>query len=163
MKHGTKENGESMAVVYNRPSSFVSYWQDHLQTHGISISEKQSRFGEDLLVFSDPDGMRVEFIINHERAAVQHWNNGSIPAEYNPRGFHGVTEWVDQIQPTADLLVKQLGCELVRWEGPRARFRGDSDDAGENADLFKRPGIPPGCMGVGSIHHIAFRTADDSE
>jgi glyoxalase family protein len=163
MKRGTKGIGEAMAVAYNLPSSSVSYWQDRLQAHGISLSEKQSRFGEDVFSFSDPDGMQVEFIINDERAAVQHWSNGPIPAEHALRGFHGVTAWVDQIQPTADLLVEQLGYELVGHEGARARFSGASDDAGMNVDLLERPGMPLGRMGAGSIHHIAFRTVDDAE
>jgi glyoxalase family protein len=163
MQPGTKGVGEAAAVAYNIPSASLGYWQERLQAHGIDLGEPQPRFGEEVLSFSDPDDMLVEFIINDEPATVQPWSDGPIPPEHALRGFHGVTLWVGQIQSTADLLVEQMGYELVGQEGSRVRFRGASDDAGMNIDLLERPGLPPGRMGAGSIHHIAFRTVDDAE
>jgi glyoxalase family protein len=163
MKRGVKGNGEATAVSYNIPSSSVDYWQDRLTAHGISLGERQARFGQDLLTFSDPDGMVVELVVNDDPAAVQVWDDGPIPAEYVIRGFHGVTAWVNQSQPTADLLVGQMGYELVGQEGARTRFRGASNDVGLYVDLLERPGQPMAQMGAGSIHHVAFRTVDDEE
>ncbi len=163
MRRGIKGNGEATAVSYNIPSSAVDYWQNRLTNHGISLGERQTRFGQDVLVFSDPDGMVVELVVNDDPATVQTWDDGPIPAEHVIRGFHGVTAWVDKTQPTADLLVDQMGYELVGQEGARTRFRGASNDVGLYVDLLERPGQPMAKMGAGSIHHIAFRTIDDDE
>jgi len=163
MKRGTKGNGEATAVSYNIPSSSIDYWQERLQAKGISLSERQTRFGQELLSFSDPDGMVVELIANDDAATIQVWENGPIPAQHALRGFHSVTAWVDKTQPTADLLVGQLGYELVEQKGARTRFQGASNDVGLFVDLLERPGRPAGNMGAGSIHHIAFRTVDDEE
>lgn len=163
MKRGTKGNGEATAVSYNIPASATDYWQERLPAHGISVGERQTRFGQDVLAFSDPDGMVVELIANDEAASIQVWADGPIPAQHALRGFHSVTAWVGQTEPTADLLVNQLGYELVGQEGARTRFRGASNDVGLYVDLLERPGQPTGKMGAGSIHHIAFRTVDDAE
>lgn len=163
MKRGRKGNGEATAVSYNIPSSSLTYWQERLQTHGISLGEQQTRFGQELLAFSDPDGMVVELIANDETATIQVWQDGPIPAQHALRGFHSVTAWVGQTQPTADLLVGQLGYERVGQEGPRTRFQGASNDVGLYVDLLERPGQSAGNMGAGTIHHIAFRTVDDAE
>ena len=163
MKRGRKGNGEATAVSYNIPSSSLGYWQERLQTHGISLGERQTRFGQELLTFSDPDGMVVELIANDEAATIQVWQDGPIPAQHALRGFHSVTAWVGQTQPTADLLVGQLGYEFVGQEGARTRFQGASNDVGLYVDLLERPGQPAGNMGAGTIHHIAFRTVDDAE
>lgn len=163
MKRGRKGNGEATAVSYNIPSSSLAYWQERLQTHGVTLGERQTRFGQELLTFSDPDGMVVELVANDEPATIQVWRDGPIPAPHALRGFHSVTAWVGQTQPTADLLIGQLGYEFVAQEGARTRLKGASDDVGLYVDLLERPGQPAGKMGAGAIHHIAFRTVDDTE
>ena len=163
MKRGRKGNGEATAVSYNIPTSAIAYWQERLPAHGISVGERQTRFGQDVFAFSDPDGMVVELIANDEAATVQIWADGPIPAQHALRGFHSVTAWVEKAQPTADLLVNQLGYELVGQEGARTRFRGAANDVGLYVDLLERPSQPAGKLGAGSIHHIAFRTVDDAE
>lgn len=163
MKRGTKGNGEATAVSYNISTSSVSYWQDRLAAHGINLGERQTRFSQDVLTFPDPDGMTVELIVNDDRATIQNWDDGPVPAQHALRGFHSVTAWVGKTQPTADLLINQLGYALVGQEGARSRFRGASNDVGLYVDLLERPSLPVGRMGAGTIHHIAFRTVDDEE
>lgn len=163
MKRGTRGNGEATAVSYNIPSTSLDYWQERLQTQSVSLGERQTRFSQEVLTFSDPDGMIVELIANDDAASIQVWKDGPVPAQHALRGFHSVTAWVAQTQPTADLLVDQLGYEIVGKEGARTRFRGASDDVGLYVDLLERPGQSAGNMGAGSIHHIAFRTVDDAE
>ncbi|MBE2221034.1 MAG: ring-cleaving dioxygenase [Anaerolineae bacterium] len=163
MKRGMKGNGEATAVSYNIPSPSLTYWQERLQKHTISLAERQTRFGQEVLAFSDPDGMTIELIANDDAATLQIWEDGPIPTQHALRGFHSVTTWVEQTRPTADLLVNQLGYQFVGQEGARTRFQGASNDVGLYIDLLERPGQPTGSMGAGSIHHIAFRTVDDEE
>lgn len=163
MRRGVPGNGEATAVAYNIPSASVDYWQARLNEHQISYQRNDKRFGQDVLAFHDPDGMLLELIVNDDQATIQPWVEGSVATEHILRGFHSVTAWVTQAQPTADLLVDQLGYHLVGQEGPRIRFQGAGQDIGLYVDLVERPGRDPGRMGAGSIHHIAFRTVDDEE
>ena len=163
MNKGIRGVGEATAVAYNITSSSTSYWQDRLREKEIELNHIETRFGQDVFNFRDPDGMIVEFILNDDRASIEYWDGGQIPPEYALRGFHSVTAWVEKIQQTADLLIGQMGFEFVGQEGQRARFRAASNDVGLYVDLVEQPDMPTGQMGVGSIHHIAFRTVDDPE
>jgi glyoxalase family protein len=156
-------NGEVAATAYTVPTAALDYWRQRLDRHGIVVREAKPRFGAPVIAFSDPDGMGIELIGSDARATIHPWLTGPIPAEYMLRGFHSATLWVAQAAPTADLLTKQLGYTFVGQEGNRYRYQGASNDIGLYVDLVERPGQPAARLGAGSVHHIAFRTVDDTE
>lgn len=162
-KRGVAGNGEASAVAYAVPASSLAYWQERLSSHAVTMGEQQIRFGETVLPFRDPDGMAVELVATTSPGAIQHWNDGPVPAEHALRGFHSVTLWLGEVEKAAALLTSHLGYKLVGREGNRWRFAADSSGIGRLIDLVHRPGQPRGQFGAGSIHHIAFRTADDTE
>lgn len=159
---GTAGNGEVTAVSYTIPPTSLAYWEERLAALGVPTS-RETRFGADVVIFADPDGMRLELIASDEPATIRHWAAGPVPAEHAIRGFYGATLWVGSVAGTAVILQNQLGYERVAQEGNRTRYRGASNDIGLYIDLVERPGQPRGRMGAGSVHHIAFRTVDDSE
>jgi glyoxalase family protein len=161
-KRGVLGNGEVAAVAYAiRPES-VDYWQARLAEFDIAIST-ETRFGETVLAFEDPDGMALELITRPGAAAPQHWENGPVPAEHALAGFHGITAWVAESEYSALLLTEVFGYTLAGQEGSRLRYSATSDEVGLLVDLLVRPGEPRGRLGAGSVHHIAFRTPDDAE
>lgn len=162
-KRGAPGNGEATAVAYAvRPGS-AAYWRDRLEAHGVVAGEGQTRFGAAVLPFRDPDGMLIELVESDAPSTIRHWAAGPVPAEHALRGFHSVTLWLGEIEPTAALLTDHLGYTLVGREGDRTRLAGASGDVGLYVDLVHRPGQPAARFGAGSIHHIAFRTVDDAE
>lgn len=163
MRRGVLGNGETSAVGYSVPTSSLDYWAERLATHGVTLGERETRFGQAVLPFTDPDGMRLELIETADPSTVQLWHEGPIPTEYAMRGFHSVTLWLDEVEPTAKLLTEQMGYEFVARDGDRYRYKGASNDVGLYVDIVHRPGQPYGRFGAGSIHHIAFRTVDDKE
>ncbi len=162
-KRGTLGNGETAAVAYAIPSGSVDYWRERLAAHGVGVSDGGTRFGDPVLAFHDPDGMRLELIATDAPATIRHWHDGPVPAAHALRGFHSVTLWQDEIEPTAGLLTAHMGYTLAGQEGDRTRLSAASNDMGLHVDLLYRPNQPGGRFGAGSVHHIAFRTVDDSE
>lgn len=163
MRRGRRGNGETAATAYTIRPEAMGFWQSWLKKNNISTGERQTRFGADVLPFTDPDGLPLELIASEAPATLQHWHDGPIAAEKAIRGFHSVTLWLDQVEPTAKLLMEQLGYQFVGEEGNRFRYQANADDIGLFIDILHRPGQPSGQFGVGSIHHIAFRTVDDDE
>lgn len=160
---GIPGNGEVAAVSYAiRPES-VGFWRDHLVSHGVAVGESLSRFGVEVIPFRDPDGMAIELIATPEPTTIRFWAEGPIPEAHAIRGFYGATLWVAKWQPTAKLLTEQWGYQFAGREGNRWQYRGAANDRGLYIDLLERPGLPRGRTGAGTIHHIAFRTVDDSE
>lgn len=163
MRRGERGIGETTAVAYTIAPDSIGYWQERLAAHGVVVGEVQTRFGTAVLPFHDPDGMPLELIASGEKGNFRHWANGPVPEEHALRGFHGVTLWLNTVEPTAAVLTEQMGYTFVGQEGSRYRYRGASADGGLYVDILHRPGQRRGSFGAGSIHHIAFRTVDDSE
>jgi glyoxalase family protein len=161
-RRGRMGSGETSTVAYTIPSNAVDYWLDRLQSHEISIGNSQTRFGETVIPFVDPDGMRLELITDPRQIEIDYWQDGPIPAEYAIQGFHGVTLLETQIEPTAQLLTETMGYTRVDQEGDRTRFKAESNSIGLYIDLLQVPAAR-GQMGAGTVHHIAFRARDDEE
>jgi len=105
-RRGVHGNAETNAVAYNVPARSLGFWQEHLKQNGVITKPTEKRFGENVLQFEDPDGMRLELIESDSSASIRYWEAGPIPEAYALRGFHGVTLWLDQAAPTAELLTK---------------------------------------------------------
>lgn len=162
-RRGVRGNGETHAVAYNVPGGALGFWQERLVRNGVKPREVGKRFGQDFLQFEDPDGLRVELVENASLPAIRHWEAGPIPPAYALRGFHSVTLWLDQFQPTAGLLMRHMGYIAAGTEGDRYRFLGDTTAPGHIVDIVQRPGRAEAGFGSGSIHHIAFRVPHDAE
>lgn len=160
---GRPGNGETAAVGYGIRPNAVPFWLDHLARQGVTTGPRQTRFGADVIPFSDPDGMQLELIVTDEPAALRYWADGPIPEAAALQGFHSVTLWLGEVERTGALLTDDLGYTFVGQEDNRYRFRGASDGMGVYVDILHRPGAAFGRFGAGSIHHIAFRTVDDAE
>lgn len=163
MRRGVRGNAVTNAVAYNVPIGSLDFWQEHLKQNGVVTKPIEKRFGEDVLPFDDPDGMHVELVESASAPPVHFWEEGPIPQAYALKGFHSVTLWLDEVEPTAELLTKQMGYTAAGNEGDRYRFIGDSNVPGHIVDIIYRPGKVPAGFGAGSIHHIAFRTPTDEE
>ena len=163
MRRGQRGNGEVAATAYSVPADSVAYWQDRLRVAGVHTGEPQTRFSAQVFSFEDPDGMIVELVADEDPPDVVLWEDGPVPAEHALRGFHSATMWVDEVEGTADLLTGQLGYTFAGQEGSRYRFQAGGDSVGSQVDLLERPGQPFGRQGAGTVHHIAYRTQDDSE
>ncbi|HMQ51368.1 MAG TPA: ring-cleaving dioxygenase [Anaerolineae bacterium] len=162
-RRGSLGNGEVGASAYTiRPESLV-YWQQRLADFDVPTSEVETRFGQAVLPFQDPDGMPLELIVSEEPTTFEVWAEGPIPAEHALRGFHGVTLWLADYQATGELLTEQMGYRFVGQESNRYRYQGGANALGKYIDILVDPNRPLGRVGAGSVHHIAFRTQTDEE
>lgn len=159
---GTRGTGETTALAYSVPESSLDFWAARLDNLGVEGLQQTTRFGTSLIEMDDPDGMRVELVGIDQSGEVRHWNGGPIPSEHALCGFHGVTLRLTTVDATASLLTEQLGFSQVDREGSVERYRAASN-LGAFVDLDLRPDEGRGRFGAGSIHHIAFRAADDNE
>ncbi|MEP6896388.1 MAG: ring-cleaving dioxygenase [Chloroflexota bacterium] len=162
-RRGVHGNAETNAVAYNVPAGSLGFWEEHLKQHGVTTKSIETRFGENVLQFEDPDGMRLELIESDSSSSIRYWEAGPIPQAYALRGFHSVTLWLDQAAPTAELLTQHMGFTAAGNEGDRYRFIGDSNAPGHIVDIVQRPGKAEAGFGGGSIHHIAFRVPGDEQ
>jgi glyoxalase family protein len=162
-RRGVRGNGEIGASAYTIGHSSTEYWRQRLADYGVPTSKSESRFGAKVISFQDPDGMALELIASEAQATYDFWAGGPIPAEHALRGFHGVTLWLAEPAQTGTLLSEHMGYQFVGQEDNRWRYRAAGHDIGLYVDILVDPHRSTGRMGAGSVHHVAFRTRDDSE
>lgn len=145
------------------PSGSADFWYDRLKSMDVDVREPFQRFGEDVVPFTDGDGLQLEIIATPSPGGVA-WAGGPIPAERAIRGFHGVTIAEEGYEQTARLITEQMGYTLQRREDNRFRYTTLNDDGlGTAIDLICAPSARRGRMGTGVVHHVAFRTPDLAE
>ena len=153
--------GETQETAFRIPAAALGYWTHRLLEKGVTHGAPEKRFGETVLPFTDPDGMRFALAAVAGAENENGRSNGDIPAEHAIRGFHGVTLLVNTAAPTAAILTDVLGFREAARDGALARYRGDAV-LGGHVDLREAGDFPRGKLGRGSVHHIAFRAADDA-
>jgi glyoxalase family protein len=152
--------GETQETAFRIPSAALGYWTHRLLEKGVTHGAPEKRFGDTVLPFTDPDGMRFTLVAVPGAENEKGWSS-DIPAAHAIRGFHGVTLLVHTAAPTAAILTDVLGFRAVARDGAVSRYRGDAP-LGAHVDLREAGDFPRGRMGRGSVHHIAFRAADDA-
>lgn len=155
--------GETEVTAFRIPEAAVGYWTRRLVANGVAHEAPRKRFGETVLAFRDPDGMRLALVAVPGSESEPAWDQGEVPAEAAIRGFHGVTLLLDRAEPTAAILAEVFGFAEVAREGEVIRMRAAGTSQGGIVDLRAAGGLLPARMGAGSVHHIAFRADDDAE
>ncbi|EKN70435.1 putative dioxygenase [Neobacillus bataviensis LMG 21833] len=158
-RQGIIGDGQVGVTSYVVPKGAMEFWENRLEKFNIPFT-KMERFGEQFLEFDDPHGLHLE-IVEREEGQVNNWTFGDVTAEVAIKGFGGATLLSTQPKKTAELLEKVMGLELVGNEGDYARYRSTAD-IGNVIDVKLTP-IGRGKMGVGTVHHIAWRAIDDED
>lgn len=152
-------DGQVGVTSYVVPVGSLTFWEQRLEKFKVAFT-KTKRFGEEYIQFNDPHGLQLE-IVEREEGESNTWTFGGVTPEVAIKGFGGATLYSSQPDKTAELLEKVMGLELIEKEGEFIRFR-SSAEIGNVIDL-KATSTGKGQMGVGTVHHIAWRAIDDKD
>jgi len=152
-RRGARGSGQVTTVSFAVPRKSMAFWKERLRETHVIAEEIAGRFGSDALRFLDPDGLQLELVASA---------NEESSSERAVRGFAAPTLEVRNPEKTEKLLTENLGFEFVAEENNRRRFRGSGSNASAEIDLVSsEAGF--GQIAAGTVHHIAFRAADDDE
>ncbi|MFD1770361.1 ring-cleaving dioxygenase [Sphingobacterium suaedae] len=159
---GKGRSGAGMAthIGYAVPQGSLAFWKEHLQGAGVSTEEGEL-FGEQMLSFTDPDGLNLQVI---EAKTVDNrapWTISTIGHEVALRGFHHVALTVKQADATTRVLTDILGYRVEQQNGRRIRLVTNAIGTANLVDLIEDPAAKNGYNAAGTNHHIAFRVHDD--
>lgn len=148
--------GQVTAVPFRVPERSLDFWITRLATAGVSFDGPETRFGQEVMALHDPDGLRLELVARGAgQASAQ--RSSTVPIEHAIRGLAGATLSLNGYEKTAELLTRTLGLREIGQEGSRFRFQAGESDAASMIDLHCQPESEPGRMGIGAVHHIAWR------
>ena len=160
-RRGRPGHGQVYATAFSIPAGSLPFWADRLRAHHVAVSEPIDRFGDRVLEFSDPDGLRLELVATAEIDPRPGHVSAAIPAEHALRGFHGVTIALVTTEATEAVLTGPMNYRVIQRTPGRTRLA-LPDNVGTYVDLLKDSAIPAGLSGAGTVHHVAFRTPDDA-
>ncbi|MBM7610388.1 glyoxalase family protein [Lysinibacillus composti] len=152
-------DGQVGTTTYAVPNGSFEFWKKRLNQYKIQFTESK-RFDEDYLQFEDPHGLQLE-LVEREEGKLNNWNFGGVTPEVAIKGFGGATLLSSNANETAKLLENVMGLEKVGLDGDFIRFK-SAGDIGNIIDLKISSG-GRGHMGVGTVHHIAWRAKDNED
>jgi glyoxalase family protein len=188
MPKGFRGTGQVVTTSFLIPENSIEYWINRIKGRGVSYTGPIKRFGdgdgdgEQVITLYDPDGLEIELVAHKDAEAKkdQVWRNGPIPADYAIRGFYLATLSLEGYERTADLLIENMGFSKTKSVGNRFRFEIKNKEkiidhfysnkkkreldllnSPSTVDLVCLPYTHRGSMGVGTVHHIAWRTPTD--
>jgi glyoxalase family protein len=145
------------------PTGALAFWLQRLTEQQIAFQGPTRRFdGETVLTFTDHDGMPLALVATDAAASQPGWDGGvGVPETMSIRGMHAVTLWVHRLPETAAVLTGQLGYREFAKNAIVTRYAVGDGLPGELVDVRELPTGPGGTGGAGTVHHVAFRAADD--
>ena len=160
---GALGTAQATVTAFSVPEGSLGYWQRRFVEHHVRFEPPVRRWDEEALVFYDPDGLQLELVAHPGAEERAGWSHGPLPLEVATRGFYSVTLALRESTRTAQLLTDTMEFQKLREEGNRARYAAGEQGAARTVDILTLPQAPRGAVGVGSVHHIAWRTPTDAQ
>jgi glyoxalase family protein len=157
-RHGA---GQTTVVAFSVPPDSLGFWEQRFRQRGVAFNALESPFGEPVLVFSDPDGLRLELVGASATHLGRPWPGASIPADRAIRGFHSVALLEHEPAATDQMLTEIMGCRFIQAAGHRRRYAFDAAGPAAYVDILTEPDAASGRVAVGTVHHVAWRIASD--
>ncbi|MGQ0539963.1 MAG: ring-cleaving dioxygenase [Gemmatimonadaceae bacterium] len=146
------------------PLGTLEWWQGRLAGRLTRVPAIEPRFGERALPFRDPHGLPVALV--ESASAIDRpftpWEASPVPPERQIRGLHGARLRERDLAATTQFLTETLGFRHIATEGDWQRYGVRDAQSGAHVDVSAAPDLPRGAWGVGGVHHIAWRVADDA-
>ena len=152
-------DGQVGVTTYVVPVGAMDFWKERLTKFNIQYNE-ETRFGENYLQFDDPHGLHLE-IVARDGGSPNGWTFGGITVDVAIKGFGGAILYSSQPEETVNTLVDVMGLVEIAREGDYVRLKATAS-IGNIVDVKMTVGNR-GAMGVGTVHHIAWRANDDQD
>jgi glyoxalase family protein len=130
----------------------LEFWREHLTGHGV-----EATMTGDSVLFTDPEGLEHELVVDASGDPPLRADNPEIPAEHALLGFDGVRAYSSDPMRSQQLLAETLG--FTRQAGESWSVRGE-----RRGGSYAYDRAPPELgrrQGAGSVHHVAFAVQMD--
>lgn len=160
---GKPGHGQATVTSFAVPEGSLDYWESRFAERGVETASPGTRFGSPVLELNDPDGFKLELVASGGSAEVggEVWEDSPVPEEHAIRSFESVTLSERSRERTEELLTGVLGFRAAGEDDGRTRFEAGDGGPGNRLDILQDPREPVGRMGVGAVHHVAFRVPDE--
>jgi glyoxalase family protein len=146
------------------PPDTLLAWSDRLSAGGARVDPIDVRFGDRVLPFADPHGLRLALVEGPAPFAFVPWGDGPVPEDEQVRGLHGARAPLRDLAASERFLTEVMGFERVAEDGGWVRFvlpGAPAGGAGRILEVRADAQGRRGDWGVGSVHHLAWTVTND--
>ncbi|HET6313092.1 MAG TPA: ring-cleaving dioxygenase [Chloroflexia bacterium] len=163
--------GSITAIALRVPGrEALDWWEGRFTSLDVPHEGIVERGGRASMAFTDPEGQRLILADDGGAPGGTPWAESPVPAEYGIRGLHAVTIVVRRLEPTALVLTEAMGFRQVgEYPSPEDAtqkvivFAAGDGGPGTEVHVEVRPDARLGQVGIGGVHHVAFRTPNEEE
>ncbi len=160
---GTETVSETALRV---PNGALAWWQERFRQTGVEQAEIAAHGGRPSIAITDPEGQHLRLVEDGAPPAGVPWSGSTAPVEAQIRGLHDVTLQVTALEPTLGVLTEVMGFRPIQEtafdDGQLVVLETGARGPGAEVRVVARPAAPRGRVGVGGVHHVAFRVPDDA-
>ncbi len=166
-RRGRQGTGQVAVTSFAVLPTALGFWVERLLRHGVKYEGPTKRGpsgtdSEQVISFKDHDGLMLEIVAHPRAGSRSAWGGApGISRDNAIHGFHGVTLWVGDGEPTEKVLVDTLGFRPLREERGTRRFEAGEGGPGTFVDVRSIGGFVQGAGGAGTVHHVALSVPDD--
>ncbi len=159
---GRRGAGQITTTAFSVPAGSLDAWRRRLTAHQVPVGGESVRFGEEVLGFEDPSGLRIE-LIGTEHDGREPWVTPDVDSGMAIRGVHSLELSIAAPARSVALLSGLLEFSPISEEGNRIRLGVNGGGPGNSLDLLAAPDAPPALNGLGTVHHLALAVATAEE
>ncbi|HUE76032.1 MAG TPA: ring-cleaving dioxygenase, partial [Chloroflexota bacterium] len=148
----------------------LDWWSRRFDELGIAHQEQDAGTGRRAISFLDHEGQRLQLMDDGGAPGGTPWSGSPVPTDRAIRGMYAISLVVDNLGPTAHVLTDVLGFrrgdDFTSADNEARRvtvFEVGPGGPGAEVHVEERPELPRARVGIGGVHHIAFRTPNDEE
>ena len=145
----------------------LRWWKERLDKAGVRAGDIVTRDGRLTLDFEDHEGQRLALIDDGGKGPANPWDKSPVPAEHQIRGLGPIVMTVPDLRRTDILLTAVTNMRHAREykNGETPVHVYEMGEGGPAAELHVAvdASLPVAVQGAGAVHHVAFRTPDDTQ
>ncbi len=163
-KRGDVGRGQVAAISLAIPRDATRYWVERLRHHGYEPHLPTGFFDEEIIRIADPDGVIIELVAVTAPVDPADPSASPVPLDHAPQHIHSLLLHSWDPAATAQFMEEELGFHTVGEQAGRIRLQTNAGGPASQVDILSiTADLPPGRFGVGTIHHVAWRAADDQQ
>ena len=148
----------------------LPWWRDRFKELKVAHGEILERDGREVLDFEDPEGQRLSLVDEGKAGEAHPWELSPVPDNRQIRGLGPIRISVPDLTLTDHVLTEVLSMEHTRtYELKTGKvpiihvYTMKGKGPASELHVAVEPDLLPARPGAGGVHHIAFRTPDDTE
>jgi glyoxalase family protein len=168
-RRGSHSLARTHLRVSGRPT--LEWWAERFRERGVPAGPIAERDGRATLDFEDPEGQRLALVDDGGGGGRSvPWDRSPVPAGHQIRGLGPIVMSVPSLRGTESVLTQVMNLRPVRqYPAPDNAAHTvhvyEMGAGGPHAELHVavQPDLAPARLGAGGVHHVAFRTPNESE